>query len=217
MTAAINLKYAGVDIEVHERKSFCGKHTNDFQFLENWTFKNDALSILTSLNIQTDFYLKPWYSIELISPSLKRCIKGSSQPFMYLVKRGLVDDSIDHSLHKQATAAGIPINFKSKSTADDADIFATGIKEPTFIATGITFPFGHPDKAIILFDDRLSLRIYSYLIVNDNIGEIVAINPKGSKEHKIRFDLTVKRFEEILSFKVTTITHRFVAPASLYF
>lgn len=59
LTAAINLKYAGVDVEVHERKSFCGKHTNDFQFLENWTFKNDALSILTSLNIQTDFYLKP--------------------------------------------------------------------------------------------------------------------------------------------------------------
>jgi flavin-dependent dehydrogenase len=32
LTAAINLKYAGLDVEVHERKSFCGKHTHDFQF-----------------------------------------------------------------------------------------------------------------------------------------------------------------------------------------
>ena len=217
MTAAINLKRAGVDVEVHERKRFCGKHSNDFQFLENWTFEDDALAILQNLNIDTDFYIKPWYSLELISPSLKRCLKRSSQPLMYLVKRGPMEDSIDHALQKQATNANIPIIFRSKLNADDADIVATGISKPTFIVTGITFPFDHPDKAIALFDDNLSLKIYSYFIVNDNIGEIASINPADRKDHKTRFNLAVKRFEEILNFKVTTITYRFGAPGNLYF
>ena len=217
LAAAINLKYAGVEVEVHERKSFCGKSTRDYQYLENWTFKDDALAILQKLNIQTDFYIKPWYSIELISPALKRCLKRSFQPLMYLVKRGPMEDSIDHALQKQATDAAIPIIFQSKLNAADADIIATGIKEPTFIVSGITFPFDHPDKAIILFDDKLSLRIYSYFIVNDNAAEIASVNPAGSKAHKVRLDLTVKRFEEILNFRVTTITYRFAAPGSLYF
>jgi flavin-dependent dehydrogenase len=217
LTAAINLKREGVDVEVHERKRFCGKHTHDFQFLENWTFEDDALAILQNLNIQTDFYIKPWYSLEFRSPSLNKCLKRSSDPLMYLVKRGPMADSIDHALQKQATDAGVPIIFRSKLNADDADIIATGIKEPTFIVSGITFPFDHPDYAITLFDDRLSLGIYSYFIVNDNVGEIVSINPADSKEHKVRLDLAVKRFEEILNFKVSTITHRFAAPGSLYF
>ncbi|MGD9239290.1 MAG: NAD(P)-binding protein [Desulfobacterales bacterium] len=217
LTAAINLKRAGVDVEVHERKRFCGKPSHDFQFLENWTFDDDALAILQNLHIQADFYIKPWYSLEFISPSLYKCLKRSSQPLMYLLKRGPREGAIDHALQKQATAAGIPIIFRSKLNADDADIVATGIKEPTFIVTGITFPLDHPDKAITLFDDRLSLGMYSYFVANDNTGEIASINPADSKEHRARFDLAVKRFEEILNFKVSTITHRFAAPGSLYF
>ena len=217
LTAAINLKHAGVDVEVHERKRFCGKHTNDFQFLENWTFDDDALAILQHLNIQTDFYIKPWHSLEFISPSLNRCLKKSSQPLMYLVKRGPREDSIDQALQKQATAAKIPIIFKSKLTADEADIVATGIKKSTFTVLGITFPYDQPDRAITLFDDNLSFKIYSYFIVHDHVGEIASVNPTDKKDHKARFDLTVKRFEEILNFKVTTVKHRFAAQGSFYF
>jgi flavin-dependent dehydrogenase len=217
LAAAVNLKRAGINVEVNERKRFCGKTTRDFQFLENWTFEKDALAILQDLNIRKDFYVKPWHSLELISPSLKRCLKSSSRPFMYLVKRGPMEDSIDYALQKQATEAGIPIIFKSKLSADEADIIATGIKEPTYIVTGIIFPCDYPDKAIVLFDDRLSLGMYSYFVVNDNIGEIASINPAGSKEHKVRMDHTVKRFEEIMNFKVKSVSYRFAAPGSLHF
>jgi flavin-dependent dehydrogenase len=217
LTAAINLRRAGVDVEVHERKSFCGKHTNDFQFLENWTFEKDALDILQELNIQINFYIKPWYSLDILSPSLKKWLKRSSQPLMYLVKRGSLKDSIDHALEAQAADEKVRIRYNSQLNADDAQIIANGIKKPTFIITGVTFPFHHPDKSIALFDDNLSLKIYSYLIVNDNIGEIASINPVEIKDHKARFDLTVKRFEEILNFKITSVIHRFAAPGSLYF
>jgi flavin-dependent dehydrogenase len=217
LAAAINLNRAGIRVEVHERKSFCGKRTHDFQFLENWTFEEDALDILRKLNIQTNFYLKPWHSLELLSPSLKRCLKKSSRPLMYLVKRGPLEDSIDHGLEKQAKDAGITIIYNSKLAVEGADIVATGIKKPTFIIMGITFPFENQDAAMALFDDNLSFQIYSYFIVNDNVGEIASINPTARKDHKARFDLTVRRFEEILNIKVPAITHRFAAPGSLYF
>jgi flavin-dependent dehydrogenase len=217
LTAAINLKYAGIDVEVHERKRFCGKHTRDFQFLENWTFEEDALTMIKGVNLRSSFYVKPCYSLEVFSPSLKRCIKTSSRPFMYLVKRGPMQGSIDRALQQQATDAGIPIRFNSKLGVDKADIVATGKQTPTFIATGITFPFDHPDTMLVLFDDSLSFGMYSYFIVNDLVGQIVSINPVGSKGHRIRFDRAVWRFEEIVGFKITGTTRRFAAPASLYF
>ena len=217
LTAAINLKGAGIDVEVYERKRFCGKHTRDYQFLENWTFEEDALDILKDLNIETNFYIKPWYSLEIVSPSLKKCLKRSSRPLMYLVKRGPEAESIDHALQTQATDADIPITFRSKLKPHHADIIATGFKAPTFIVNGISFSLEHPDKAIALLDDRLSFNIYSYFIVSDHMAQIVAINPAQRKDHKVRFDLTVKRFEEILNYKIPTTGRRFTAPGSLYY
>ena len=115
LTAAVNLKYAGVNVEVHERKRYCGKSTYDYQLLENWIFEDDALELLQNLNIKTDFYAKPWHSLELTSPSLKTCLKKSSQPLMYLVKRGPMEDAIDHALQKQAEKLNIPILPRTKS------------------------------------------------------------------------------------------------------
>lgn len=217
LTAAINLKRAGIDVEVYERKRFCGKNTHDFQFLENWTFAQDALQILQRLNISINFYFKPLYSQEIVSPSLKKCLKKSSRPLMYLVKRGQMEESIDQALQKQATDMHIPIIFKSDLTAAEADIVATGKRKPAFTATGITFPFDYPDKSIVILDDNLSFGIYSYFIANDNIGEIVSINPSKRKDHQARFNLTVKRFEELLNFKIRTLIHRFAAPVSFSF
>jgi flavin-dependent dehydrogenase len=217
LTAAINLKRAGMNVEVHERKGFCGKPTRDFQFLENWTFEEDSLVILCNLNIKRDFYVKPWYSLEFMSPSLNKCLKRSSQPVMYLLKRGPMEGSIDHALQKQAIDANIPVVFESKLAANDADIIATGRKNPNFIITGITFPFDHPDKAIVLFDDRLSLNMYTYFTVNDHVGQIVCINPAERKDHKARLDLCIEHFEKIFNYKISTISHRFAEPGSLFF
>ena len=217
LTAAINLKQAGIEVEVHERKKFCGKSSRDFQFIENWAFEANPIDTLKDLNIQTDFHMKPVYSMEYFSPSLKKCVKQSAQPVMYLIKRGPEEGSLDHALQKQATDAGIPIIFKSKLKADDADIIATAKKEPSFIGTGVTFPIDHPDKVIVLFDDRFSLKMYTYFTVNDQVGQLVVLNPPQIKDHKARLDLSIKRFEEILNVKIATISHRFAATGSFYF
>ena len=216
LTAAINLKFAGVHVEIHERKRFCGKPTCDFQFLENWTFEEDALEILRNLNIKTSFYAKPWHDLELISPSLEKCLKKSSQPLMYLVKRGPMEDGLDHTLQKQAEELNIPIIYESKLAASEVNIIAIGRNNPNYIANGIVFPFDSPDRISILLDDLLSLKMYAYLIVSDQVGQIVSINPAQRKDHIDRFDSTVKRFEEIMNRKIDVITHRFAATGSLH-
>ncbi|UCD82282.1 MAG: NAD(P)-binding protein [Desulfobacterales bacterium] len=217
LTAAINLSKAGIDVEVHERKNFCGKHTEDFQFVENWTFDEDVLDNLRAMNIQIDFYCKPWFSQEFLSPTLKSYVGISSEPLMYLVKRGQSEDSIDHALARRAAADGVKIIYESKLKISDADVVASGIKTPSFVAMGVKFPFNHPDRSIVLLDDTLSYKMYSYFIVNDQVGEIVCVNPVDLRDHRRRLDDTVDRFEGILKAEISPLAETFSATCNFYF
>jgi flavin-dependent dehydrogenase len=214
LTAAINLKKAGMDVEVHERKRYCGKHTGDFQFLENWTFKNDALDMLRSMNVQTDFYVRPRHTQEAVSPSGKLYFGTSHKPAIYLVKRGRSRDSIDRSLESQCLQMGVKLVFNSKLKSQEADIIATGIKKPEFIATSVMFPCEHAYRSVLIFDDNLSKEFYSYFIVNDNVGEITCVNPVGRKDHIARLEKTVQRCEKIFAIKVKKNIERYSAPLS---
>ena len=164
LTAAINLKKAGLDVEVHERKDYCGKHTNDFQFLENWTFDKDPLDILQSVHIRTDFYIRPWFSQEIVSPSGRTYIGTSNGPLMYLIKRGGQQGGLDRLLERQAIRNQVNIVYNSKLSIKEADIVAIGINKPTFIASGVKFACEHPDRSIVILDDDLSFKIYNFSI-----------------------------------------------------
>ena len=217
LTAAINLKRADFDVEVHERKDYCGKQTKDFQFLENWTSNEDALDALSAMHIETDFYVKPWYSQEILSPTLKKYIGTSTKPLMYLVKRGQREGSIDRALEEQAKKSEIKIIYNSNLQQKEADIIATGLKDPTFVVTGIMFRLNHPDRSIVLLDNNLSYRCYAYLIVNDNRGEIACGNPKGLGKYGNRLALAVKKFEQILKVKIESIEGRFTSVVNFGF
>jgi flavin-dependent dehydrogenase len=217
LTAAINLKRAGFDVEVHERKDYCGKQTKDFQFLENWTSDEDVLDTLNAMNIETDFYVKPWYSLEILSPTLKRFTGTSTQPMMYLIKRGQREGSIDRALEEQTRKSRIKVLYNSNLQDKDADIIATGLKSPTFVVTGIMFRLKRPDKSIVLLDNNLSEGCYSYFIVNDDRGEIACGNPKGLKGYGDRLALTVKKFEQILKVNIGNIEERFTSVVNFGF
>lgn len=217
LTAAINLQKAGCDVEVHERKDYCGKDTNDFQFLENWIFHENVLDFLRKINIRTDFYIKPWYSLEILSPSLREYIGGSTEPFMYLVKRGQVKDSIDKSLETQALNNKIKILYNSHLEPHEADIIATGPKKPDWVATGIKFRCKYPDKAVVLLNNDLSFQIYSYLIVSDNVGQIACVNPFGTKNIKARLSLTIKNFREKYNIEIKSIMERVIGTVNIHY
>jgi flavin-dependent dehydrogenase len=211
LTAAINLKKAGFDVEVHESKDYCGKQTKDFQFLENWTSNEDVLDTLRAMHIETDFFLKPWYSQEILSPTLKKYIGTSTQPLMYLVKRGQRGGSLDRTLVEQTRKSKVNILCNSRLHHKEADIIATGLRKPTFVVTGVMFRLKHPDKSIVLLDNNLSHRCYSYFIVNEHRGEIACGNPKGFSGYGDRLALSVKKFEQILNVKIENIEERFTS------
>ena len=217
LTAAINLKKAGIDVEVHERKPFCGKRTRDFQFIENWTFDEDALEMLNKMEIQTDFYVKPWFSQEIVSPTGRSYVGTSTKPLMYLIKRGRQRNSLDMLLEAQALQHNVELIYRSDINPENVDIVATGIRKPTFMATGIMFDIDHPDRSVVILDDDLSLHMYSYFIVNDNLGEIVSINPVDAKNHKQKLYQTIKRFEQVLGIEIESNGEMFSAPVSFYF
>lgn len=208
MTAAIVLRLSGREVEVHERKDHCGKDTDDFQFLENWCFEQDVLDFLERIGIKTDFYIKPWFSQEFMSPGLRKYTGRSSEPLMYLVKRGRVDRSLDRCLAQQALKLGVRVRYRSKLESSEADVIATGFNRPAFLATGITFRSRQPDRSIVLLDNALASRFYSYFIVNDHQAEIACVNPAGFKDHQRRLKKTVERFERVVG-RVGDIQKRF--------
>jgi len=138
-------------------------------------------------------------------------VAKSVRPFLYLVKRGQTKDSIDRSLEDQAKTQGVKIVYRSILGSNEASIIATGPQKPTFVATGITFRFKHPDKSIVLLDNKFSLKFYSYLILNDDRGEIVCVNPVGTTDSQTRLKLAIQAFEKILGTRIEDMGESFSA------
>jgi flavin-dependent dehydrogenase len=209
LTAAITLRKAGYEVEVHEKKRFCGKHTADHQYLENWTFDPDVLEYLRSIGIASGFYCKPIYTQTFFAPSGERYTGQSQGPLMYLVKRGAGEDSIDQSLCKQAETVGVRILYEAKFDRSKAEIISTGSENPTAVATGVRFCSDLPDQSAVLLDNELSQNFYSYFIVNDGEAEIVSCNGLQVKDVPDRLQRTIERFEQLLNIKAGQITERF--------
>jgi hypothetical protein len=217
LCAAIKLAQWGFKVEVHEKKDSCGKLTNDFQFLENWTFDRDAIDFLLDVNISTDFYVKPWSACDFYSPSLQKYEGKARRILMYLVKRGSAPDSIDSALLRQAILNNVRVHFKSNMVSQEADIIATGCREPSWLANGVKFPLIHQDKSIALLNNDLSAQAYSYFIVNDNTAEIVCVNSIGTEDQGLRLQSTIEVFENLLKLKIPETYERFAAPVDFHF
>lgn len=209
LTAAIALQNAGYDVEVHEKKRFCGKHTDDHQYLENWTFYQDILEYLRSIGIASGFYCKPIYSQTFFAPSGARYTGQSKDPLMYLVKRGAGENSIDQTLRSQAETAGVRMFYESNIDRSRAEIISTGSENPTAVATGVRFRSDLPDQSAVLLDNELSRNFYSYIIVNDGEAEIVSCNGIQVKDISGRLQQTIARFEQLLRITTGQITERF--------
>lgn len=217
LTAAINLAKAGIDVEVHEKKGHCGKHCSDFQFLENWTSDEHVFDLLERIGIEKRFYIKPYHSIEIVTSSMRTYTGKSGKPFMYLVKRGPEKDSIDSSLARQAKKSNARIIYSSGLKLADADIVATGPRKPNTVVRGIKFRLEHPDRSVMLIDNKVSKGSYSYLILNDNVAEIACPNPKGTEDADERLGRCIRFFEKFLDMRVGRIDEEFSATANFIY
>jgi flavin-dependent dehydrogenase len=177
LAAAITLARAGRPVEVLERAEACGsRFGGDLQGLENWTERRDVLAELAQGGIAADFACTSFR--RAVHSNGRRDMQLSyRRPIFYLVKRGTAGDTLDQALARQAVAAGATIRFGTSCAPAEADIVATG-PDPrrTFaVASGIVFDTDSPDLAVVLTNERVAVRGYSYVLVMGGYGCLCSV------------------------------------------
>ena len=170
LAAAINLARNGYRVSVYEKEADCGKRFHrDLEGIENWSSKSDVLEDLASMNIRVNFDCHPFSSL-LLSNGYETLNYYFKRPLLYLVKRGDVEGSLDQGLKKQAIELGVKINFNSRRQG--VDIIATGSIPDKIVAVvrGIIFHTNVDDIALLLVDDEMAYKGYSYLFVVKGYG-----------------------------------------------
>lgn len=204
LTAAINLAKAGYEVEVYDRvgdsgQRFCG----DFQGIENWSYKQDALDFLNDINIELNFDYQGVDKFSVWAPDDCHRDFKLSRPLCYLVKRGVGEGCLDQGLKKQALVKGVKIFYNHFMKAKEADIIATGpfFNDPEVdgIVSGYVFKTDLEDSNILILDDRCALDGCSYFLVNDGLATIATCifgNYKKLGEYRAKTIELCKRYKK---------------------
>jgi flavin-dependent dehydrogenase len=199
LTAAINLAKGGFYVTVFERASSVGsRFHNDFQGLENWSDDTDALEILKNLSIRTSFWNKGFNEVSFFTDLQKEFIAKDAKNLFYLVQRG-PQNSLDENLKNQAFDAGVKIKFNSKMSGDECDIIATGVsgKKPVGIVRGIVFDTDSEDSIVLILNDKLAFRGYTYLLIADGRATMACVVIKDLSKANLYFENSFQAFAKL--------------------
>jgi uncharacterized protein YqgQ len=139
--------------------------------LENWSEKRDILEELKEMNIEINFDCDPFSHITLTNCTKTKDV-FAERPLFYLVKRGSFSGTIDYGLKQHASKLGVKIHFEKTLSPDEVDVVATGpiLKEVPAVAKGIIFKTDIKDTAILVLNDGLAFKGYSYLLITKGYG-----------------------------------------------
>lgn len=177
LTAAINLAREGYNVDVYEKNKDVGmRFRGDIQGLENWSARKDILEELREMNIEVNFDCDPFSTVTLTNCSRTKEI-DFKRPFFYLVKRGSFFGTIDYGLKTQALELGINIHLEKTLSPNEVDIVATGpiLKEAPAVVKGIVFKTDIKDAAILLCNDEIAFKWYSYLLITKGYGCVCTV------------------------------------------
>lgn len=198
LACAIALAHAGRRVVVREWHRDAGtRFHGDYQGLENWSNEQDVLDELAAVGIQTSF------EHHAVSQGTVYDSRGdpfsiqSGQPLFYLVRRGTGEGSLDHSLLRQALAAGVDVRLGERaSVALDTTVLAIGPRRADAIAVGYVFDSGLPNGAWLILDNDLAPLGYAYLLIYGGRGTVAACLFTGFKHQQEYLNRTVTAFRE---------------------
>lgn len=210
LTAAINLAKAGFEVVVFEAQKEVGaRHHGDFEGIENWTTKEDALDVLYSFNINHHYgdaipvIMRPWNKVVIFDSQSRRYDVNSDKPLFYLVKRGPFKDCFDQYLKRRAEQLGVKFELGKQVKKEDVDIVAFGHGPRSFgMAYGIIFKTDLEDSVMTILDNNLSPRAYSYLIAMHGEAVLVTCLTEKYNQYKKYFERTLERFNKLINFKI---------------
>lgn len=209
LSAAIQLARHGVSVEVFERRSNL-KNAPEIRCdaVENWTTADDFSAVLSNWAIDAS----PFHRVNSIDV---RTFDGEChgvaqlRPTLYLVKRGGAPGCLDHALRVQALDLGVRIHHGRTLPREQADVWAVGSSRGGFfLDVGITFRTSQPNRAVILFDERLAPKACAYLIVVDGVATLAVLLTQRFRLARALLRETVAAFQRIRPFDLRDVRLR---------
>lgn len=223
LAAAITLARAGREVVVYEAHKEVGhRFQRDFQGLENWTTRTDALDVLKEMGVECNFTAQPFMGGTAYDAWDKPYHIDCDKPLFYLIERGPGPDSLDTGLLKQAQALGVEVRFNSRlSEVKGIGVLAAGPKAPDAIAVGYHFDTDMPDGYWVICDDNLAPQGYAYLLVMNGRGTVKTCMFTGFKQEKIYVERTLEAFKRLANLEMQNpVAHggagNFRIPVSAY-
>jgi len=206
LTAGINLAKAGYKVKIFEKNDVVDKRFHgDFQGIENWVYRQDALEHIRNLNIDLTFPYYPVNNLKIIGPEEKIYNLKFKRNAFYLVRRGIEKDTLDQNLYQQAKAVGADIIFNSpKDHRDFGDIIAQGYfpdKVTDAIVTGYNFRTDVPDQCWAIVNDNIAPDGYGYLLIADGKATLAVCIFRGFNKASSYLDTAYKTFKKYISFE----------------
>jgi flavin-dependent dehydrogenase len=176
LTSAIALARRGIGVEIFERRPAAwAARPPRFDAVENWTTADDFGVVLSRWSIDASPF-RPIASIEVHTFDGATHVVRQDRPVLYLAKRGNEPGCLEHSLERQALALGVRIHRGRTLTADQADVWATGVPRcGVFLDVALTFRTSSPDRVEAIVDRRITPKAYAYLIVVDGAGTLAIL------------------------------------------
>lgn len=163
MSAAVNLKLGGKEVEVFERKGDVGDQIKqNYQCL--LSTHGDPDTYFKQFNLKPQCSVFPLSKAILVTRTRVVNVNINEDVIFYL--RG-GSDSLEYGIYRQARDLGVNFHFNQKKDPSEMDIVATGRKRCDMVAFGckyedLDFP---RDAYLYMHDDRFSPRgWYLYIL-----------------------------------------------------
>lgn len=198
LAAALTVARAGRRAIVYERHADVGgRFHGDFQAIENYTTRGDALEELSSAGVEVSFEVTPFREAILYDDAGKEWRYRSSAPLFYMIRRGTEPGMLDTGLKQQALEAGVGIKFGKRFPVDELTrgVVATGPRGSYAIVVGYIFRTTLPDLVLGALSDQLAPKGYSYLVTHRGVGTIASCLFTDLKNYQRYLDRTVRFFE----------------------
>lgn len=198
LAAALTVARAGREAVVYERHADVGgRFHGDFQAIENYTTKEDALEELRSAGVEPSFAVTPFREATLYDDGGREWKYRSSAPLFYMIRRGIEPGMLDVGLKNQALEAGVTIHFSERFPAQPGrpHVVATGPRGSFAIVVGYIFRTTLPDLVLGALSDRLAPKGYAYLVTSGGVGTIASCLFADLPNYQRYLDNTVRFFE----------------------
>jgi flavin-dependent dehydrogenase len=200
LAAALTVARAGQRAVVSERHAdVAARFHGDFQGIENYSTRGDALEELAAAGVAPTFNFTPFSEAVLYDDRGREWRYRSPAPLFYMIRRGTSSGMLDATLKQQALSAGVEIRFNTTVPHEVQArplIRATGPRDSFAIVVGYIFKTTLPDLVLGALSDRLAPKGYAYLVTSGGVGTVASCLFIDLRNHRRYLDATVAFFTE---------------------